>query len=518
MRTTEDAIRSLKRYLALVLGGRVPLAAAKLYANPDTADLSSIPEADVLYDHDTLGLLATVGFASAADAAAAGLVRATTVGATRFWVCPPGTAWDAGTAHTVEVSADPYAWSPGLVRGCVDVTPAEWAQVLAADRWGLVLELVSGSGRPYRCAMLAAAPDGVAAGPASPEAWAAQMDELYVDGPVTPQLQYAPLSAPLTGHLILADADFQALALLGPLTGMGLLTYDITDSFVDPPRYWRIHAADVFVGGSAFDALAAEYAAAATTDVPTAGSFFYHEDPVTHEADPPPDALLIDGGAGVPTPPFQPCGANAFGWLPRTSAFDVTTTEAELPGSSWLHDGTLSRAGVTADALPPADDWDVRFFHDEGEFEYPVCVVKTVGAPTLVSNQNWYELTQAYAVYAYPTPPPSATGTASDAHLVAERVRQLLIDAFAAARVDGARPMRIPLYDYDGTDPATPAFHREQADYMRVVGASVDLQQEPNDPRQTVVVADLRLNWRVPVGDAPGRGIVRSVELTTTET
>jgi len=341
VRTTEDAVRSLKRYLAVALGQpAAPLAAAKLFPNPDDADLSSVVESDVLYDHDASGALVTVGFATAGDAQAAGLVRTTTVGRTRFWASPPGKAWDGGVGHTVALTFDPYAVSPELVKGCSTVDATGWTDILSQERWGRTLDLVADSGAPYRCAMVV---------------------------------------------------------------------------FVDPGQ--------------------------------------------------------VFGGPGV-----------------------------------------------AADAVAPPAVWDVRFFHDEGEFEYPVCIVKTVGAPTLVSNQNWYELTQAYVVYAYPTPPPSATGTASDAHIAAERVRQLLVDAFAAARADGARSMRIPLYDYDGTDPAMPAFHREQADYMRVVGASVDLQPEPNDPRQTVVVADLRLNWRVPVGEVPGRGIVRSVELTTTET
>jgi hypothetical protein len=516
VRTTEDAVRSLKRYLALVLGqGRSPLAAAKLYESPDAADLSSVVEDDVMFDHDDGGVLVTVGLASAAAASAAGLVRATTVGRRRFWVCPPGTAWSVSGGHTVDVD-DPFAWSPGLVRGCVGVTASDWAVVLSADRWGTVLHLAAGSGRPYRCAMLAAVPEL-----GEPGGFAVQTNEINVwrDAGMSEGITVSPEEAPIGGDLVVSRADFDRYAAFA-LTGPGLTTLDLGAG----DGWARVHTLNVLAPAwtSEFSDLRTIYDGPGTAD-PVVGQWWTAAAESGTIANWP-AALALVGAPLSGVFPNGVCVPFCPGYLPWDYRVGPLSPTADYGPNGYLADGTPTgpvpgpRTPVAADALLPADDWDVRFFHDEGEFEYPVCVVKSVGAPTLVSNQNWYELTQAYAVYAYPTPPPSATGTPSDAHVAAERVRQMLVDAFASARLDGARPMRIPLYDYDGLDANLPAAHREQADYMRVVGASVDLQPEPNDPRQTVVVADLRLNWRVPVGDEPGRGIVRSVELTTTET
>jgi hypothetical protein len=178
-----------------------------------------------------------------------------------------------------------------------------------------------------------------------------------------------------------------------------------------------------------------------------------------------------------------------------------------------------SFAKVAADSLTDAAAWDTRFFHDRGEFEYPAAIVKAVG-PTLTRNQGGYvELTQPLVVYAYPQPPDMAAKEPGEAQVAAERVRDLLVAGFSAGRALG-RPLRIPLYDYDGLDYAEPSGQRQPYDFLRVVDASASVLPEPGDPRQVVVVADLRVSWRRGTDeDAPGStGVVEEIRLTNTIT
>lgn len=171
-------------------------------------------------------------------------------------------------------------------------------------------------------------------------------------------------------------------------------------------------------------------------------------------------------------------------------------------------------ASVADDALPQGAEWDVRFFHDRGEFEYPVAIVKTVG-PTLTKNFGGYvELTQPLTLYAYPTPPDLASTDPGTAQVEAEKTRDLLIAGLTAG-TDLGRPLRIPLYDYDGLGETTWSDSRQPYDFLRVVDVSVDLQPEPGDPRQLVAIADVRVSWRRstdPVAD-DGQGVVEEVRL-----
>lgn len=331
MRTTEDALRSLKRYLALSLGGPSPLAAAKFFPDPGAADTSAVGATHHLwYDlaHDGSGPAIVQLADSHATNAALGLVPTIFFGGYQWWANPPGRRLSGGVL--VGLDPDPSSVSPGMVAGCESLNRPDWSAVLAQPRWGKTIELLSGSSRPYRCAMLKGLPS---------------------------------------------------------LTG--------------------------------------------------------------------------------PT--------------------------------------------VAADELPDPPEWDVRFFHDEGEFEYPVCVIKTVGPAVAAAHVPFVELTQSYAIYAYPQPPDAGAANASGSQVRAERVRQILITALDASRSNGAKPMRIPLYDYDGVGVGDPAGFRLDSDYLKVVSASVEVMPEPGDPLQAVVVADVRLNWRVATDE--GRGVSLATEI-----
>lgn len=170
---------------------------------------------------------------------------------------------------------------------------------------------------------------------------------------------------------------------------------------------------------------------------------------------------------------------------------------------------------VVKDAVPEAATWDIRFFHDRGALTgYPVAVVKAVGPTNAVSpHSNYSEMTQTMTVYLYPTPPAGEDFEFGEAQVAAERTRSLLLSAFD---VRAAKPMRIPLYDYDGIAYNQVASQRESYDYLKVVDVSVEVLPEPGDPTLTVVVADLRVAWTIQSEKGRGTNIVSELDIDLT--
>jgi hypothetical protein len=171
-------------------------------------------------------------------------------------------------------------------------------------------------------------------------------------------------------------------------------------------------------------------------------------------------------------------------------------------------------AAVAHDALADPLEWDIRFSHDLGEIVYPAVIVKPVGAAQLTGHALYTDVTQAFVIYAYPRKPNEESVDGSVVQVKAERVRQLLTTALAqTVNRNGAHPMRIPLFDYDGVPADQPSGRREEHDYLRVVDASVDVMPEPTDTRMAVVIADVRLNWRVSLADGRGARRVAALNL-----
>lgn len=346
MRETRDAVRSLRRHLALVLGaGRPPLATARRLRPPSGGLLDAAALAGAYGVWTGLNEANAPAEAQLANAAAAaGLVRVPILQEGRKWfVTPPLTRRRASDGALIASATSEDTYSPGLIRGAVDVDAARWELLMGLSRYAF---------------------------------------DLRFDTP-------APGSRP----------------------------YRIRPLAVDP-------------------------AAAATA-------------------------------AGLP----------------------------------------LGSAAVAADDLPPAEDWDVRGFHDAGEFEYPLAVVKTVGATATRGTSRELELTQPFVIYLYPTPPERATANPTEARLAAERVRDLAILAFRG-REQGAHPSRIPLYDYDGLESEHGSSQREPHDYLSVADFSAEVAEEPGDPLLKVVVCDLRLSWYRGVEPPRGARTVDEVRLT----
>lgn len=229
---------------------------------------------------------------------------------------------------------------------------------------------------------------------------------------------------------------------------------------------------------------------------------------------------LVRGCAEVPSPAWQEVLAGGRWGLP----VPVLESGSGRPFRCLMltdHPMNLTAAAldtmVFADELTDPAEWDVRFFHDQGDFEYPVCIVKTVGPPVVAGHALYMEVTQPFTLYAYPTPPDAARASYSDAQLRAHRTQQLLISALNGTRANGAAPMRLPLFDYDGLDAQMSSASRADHDYLKVVDAAVDVMPEPTDPLQSVVVADVRLNWRVTLEEGRGLKRVKAFDLSIVE-
>lgn len=159
---------------------------------------------------------------------------------------------------------------------------------------------------------------------------------------------------------------------------------------------------------------------------------------------------------------------------------------------------SLSGDVIEDDAVPAPDDWDVRFFHDRGALtldSYPVAVVKAAGPAIPASpSTNWSEVVMPLVLYLYPSAPAGSDLELGAAQLAAERVRQLVLASFTAL---ADKPMRLPLFDYDGVGYQQGSSQREVYDYLRVVDCSVTVTPEPEEENQVAVVCDLRVAWTV---------------------
>lgn len=142
---------------------------------------------------------------------------------------------------------------------------------------------------------------------------------------------------------------------------------------------------------------------------------------------------------------------------------------------------------VTTVKNPP---WDVRFWHERGEFTLPYAIVKAVTPARASGNAMWSRLTQPMHISVFPVDSP----TAEDAQLRAELVREQLLHGF----VDGVglgHPFRVPLYDYNLVPDNETTDERDESDFLTVEDVSVETLVEPDDPRLVSVVADLRVAW-----------------------
>lgn len=173
--------------------------------------------------------------------------------------------------------------------------------------------------------------------------------------------------------------------------------------------------------------------------------------------------------------------------------------------SPW--DARRSIQRYTAEVLGP--DWKVELAADRGEFAYPFARVVAVGDVTRSGPALYAELTQPMSVQCYPQPQETVAQSERGAADVLDQLER----AFSVG-VGKARPLRVPLYDFDGVADEATSYARDDRDFLQVVDFSARFLPDPEDARNVAVVADVRVRWRragrLPYGDTH---VVESVQV-----
>lgn len=161
-----------------------------------------------------------------------------------------------------------------------------------------------------------------------------------------------------------------------------------------------------------------------------------------------------------------------------------------------MSDVHRSLARFAAAAL--GSDWEVRMSDDGGAWKRPaVLVIPTGPLSDAGGSQFVSELVQPWAMYAYPPVGTSPDDSLLKAQVIADKVNDAVrFGVVAGVQVDKARPLRIPLYLYDGVALGTAATVRAPSDYLRVSDLAVETVQDPNSRALFTVTVELRLRWR----------------------
>lgn len=197
-------------------------------------------------------------------------------------------------------------------------------------------------------------------------------------------------------------------------------------------------------------------------------------------------------------------------WETRRLIFDPTVQE--------MSDNGLPTAGAAVaepSSLPegPSDPWEVRFAAERGSVGFPFCRVQFTTAPVISGSARFYEITQPMLVEAYPQ---EQAADAERGILAATDLIGVLLRGVRGEGVGDGRPMRIPLYDYDGVDIDSGVSQRRLPhDFLWLEDFAPRTLPDAADPRRVAVVADMRVKWRVSVSHRTGQLAVDSLGLVT---
>jgi hypothetical protein len=173
--------------------------------------------------------------------------------------------------------------------------------------------------------------------------------------------------------------------------------------------------------------------------------------------------------------------------------------------SQW--DARRSIQRYVAEALGAG--WEVALAADRGEFAYPFARVQPAGDVTRSGPALYAELSQPMSIQCYPQPQDTVVASES----AAAEVLDALERAFSVG-VGKGRPLRVPLYDYDGVPVEAQSYERDDRDFLQVTDFSARTLSDPEDARNIAVVADVRVRWRragrLPYG---GTQLVESVKV-----
>lgn len=221
---------------------------------------------------------------------------------------------------------------------------------------------------------------------------------------------------------------------------------------------------------------------------------------------------------------------DAFGWLRQRDRYAPTlVADNEHPYyTSALvadprPDATL--AGYTLDTgltvvgydLPVMERFEVRFAGERGDYTPPFARVQAVTAGGTSGPALYYERTQPMSIECYPK-----MGEDAEVNVfAATAVLDALERGFRREGVTEGRPLRVPLYDYDGVSLDEAGTRRQPSDYMTVLDFSPRLLPDPLDARRVAAIADVRVSWLIDVDrqmlpgrdGLPGTRTVASVKL-----
>jgi hypothetical protein len=187
---------------------------------------------------------------------------------------------------------------------------------------------------------------------------------------------------------------------------------------------------------------------------------------------------------------------------PSTYYLESTLVSDPLPAAEAAGVDLTGPLSTTSN-LPTQPKWEVRTWYDRDEVPpVPHARVHFTGAGGTTGPAHWYELVQPMAIECYPEPGDSV----KESTCRATAVEDVLLAGFRGAGIGAGRPLRIPLWDFDGVGLDETSEVRGESDYMRLQDFSTRQLPDPLDPRRVRVIAELRVSWR------------KGVDLTTLKT
>lgn len=175
--------------------------------------------------------------------------------------------------------------------------------------------------------------------------------------------------------------------------------------------------------------------------------------------------------------------------------------------------GTPVAAPGSLDPLPE-NPWEVRLWGGRGEVAFPFCRVSlTASLATIPQGVHYYTAVQPMSVECYPT---DRAADEEQAILLAASTIDRLARGFRGdAHLGAARPLRVPLYDYEEVPLEEGVSQRRlDPDYLSVADFAARSLPDPTDPRRVAAIADVRLSWRVAAEVDRGKWLVESVPVT----
>jgi hypothetical protein len=154
------------------------------------------------------------------------------------------------------------------------------------------------------------------------------------------------------------------------------------------------------------------------------------------------------------------------------------------------------------------EDFEVGYFAEEGTFARPAVMVATAGSELSGGSRHTVDVVQPFAVYVYP----AEGDTVEEGFERAMAAQETLFNAFRVGLEEG-RPMRVPLYDYEGVAIDEGTMLRRYPDYLRVLDLSIGRSQAPTDERKFTVAADVRIGWRRAAELPSGTHLAQALEV-----